>query len=450
MLKRLQNRFAPGRLLHHGQGKLYPGESLPRWALGCYWRTDGVPVWENPDLIADESRDYGTRRRMPIASSRLLAERLGVDPQCAQPAYEDVWYYLWNEQQLPVNLDPRESNLDDPEERHRLTQVFDHGLGQVVGYALPLRHNRRSASTGECRPRRWVSDRWFLRREHLFLLPGDSPVGFRLPLESLPWASEEDLEPFVELDPFAPRAPLPPRSPRPTRRQKISTVTATPRSGGGPDAGELRDHWAVGQSISGVIRTALCAEPRDGKLHVFLPPQELLEDYLELITAVEATAQRAEPAGDRRGLSPAHRSSAESFQHHARPRGDRGQHPPVAIVGRAGEADHDALRRGKADAAGHREIHARRPPHGHRRRQPRGPRRPDPGRQPGPAPARLAAQPGHLLAQSSLAVLSFLGPVRRPDSQAPRLDEARNDSLYEMEIAFRQIPDRGGCPALAG
>ncbi len=443
LLKRLRDRFAPGALLHYGQGKLYPGEPLPRWALGCFWRVDGVPIWENPDLIADESRDYG---HTPADAQRFmtaLAERLGVDPACAQPAYEDVLYYMWREQQLPVNLDPRKNKLDDPVERHRLTQVFDRGLNEVVSYVLPLKAQQAQA---DARRTRWVSDHWELRRGNLFLLPGDSSVGYRLPLPSLPWATEEDSDPLVELDPFAPRAPLAPRKPDRSRRQRISSVTDAPRRPGGPDAGELREHWAVGQSVSGVVRTALCAEPRDGRLHVFLPPQRHLEDYLDLISALEATARELDmpviiegyrPPNDPRlnhfgitpdpgvievNIHPSHswdelvtkttilyeearqtRLGTEKFMLDGRHTGTGGGNHMV--LGGPTPADSPILRR----------------------------------------PDLLRSLITYWHNHPSLSYL-FSGLFIGPHSQAPRLDEARNDSLYEMEIAFRQIPDRGGAP----
>jgi uncharacterized protein (DUF2126 family)/transglutaminase-like putative cysteine protease len=441
LLLRLKDRFAPGALLHYGQGKLYPGEPLPRWALGCYWRVDGVPIWENPSLLADETRDYGhdadDAQRFIIA----VAERLGVDAACAQPAYEDAFYYLWREQQLPVNLDPRQSNLEDPVERHRLMQVFDRGLNKVVSFVLPIQAQQAQA---EARAVRWVSDRWELRRGGLFLLPGDSSVGYRLPLTGLPWAARGVDEPFAELDPFAPRGPLPgPASPR-ARRQRSTSRPDAPRASAGPDPGDLRERFPVGQSIRGVVRSALCVEPRDGRLHVFLPPQRQLEDYLDLVAAVEAAAQELDlpvilegyrPPTDSRlnhfsitpdpgvlevNIHPSQtwdelvakttilyeearqtRLGAEKFMLDGRHTGTGGGNH--VILGGPTPADSPVLRR----------------------------------------PDLLRSLITYWHNHPSLSYL-FSGIFVGPHSQAPRLDEARNDSLYEMEIAFRQIPDRGG------
>jgi uncharacterized protein (DUF2126 family) len=66
----------PHGLMHFGQGKWYPGEQLPRWSLNCFWRKDGEPIWNAPDLYADERKDYGASAEQ---AGRFLpvAERLG-------------------------------------------------------------------------------------------------------------------------------------------------------------------------------------------------------------------------------------------------------------------------------------------------------------------------------------------------------------------------------------
>src|SRR5260370_7075847 len=84
-----------------------------------------------------------------------------------------------------------------------MARVLALGPASPVGSVLPL---RRVAGEGG---RQWQSGRWFFRNDTLFLLPGDSPMGLRLPLDSLPWADPDSIEHDQPPDPFAPRAKLP-------------------------------------------------------------------------------------------------------------------------------------------------------------------------------------------------------------------------------------------------
>ena len=201
LIKRLRERFGAGALLHYGQGKWYPGEPLPRWSLGCYWRPDGEPVWRNPSLVAEYSQSYGYTEAQATAFVQALAERLGVDRALAIPGYEDPWHHIWRERRLPSNVDPLKSRLEDKVERDRLARIFERGLNAVVGFALPIEPAPHA-------PGSWRSGRWFFRQEHMFLHPGDSPMGFRLPLDSLPWDVADPTQ-TAEIDPFAPRGALP-------------------------------------------------------------------------------------------------------------------------------------------------------------------------------------------------------------------------------------------------
>lgn len=428
LLLRLRDRFAPGAFLHYGLGKWYPGESLPRWALGCYWRRDGEPLWADARLYAADDRDYGYGPDHALRFATALADRLGVPSDYCQPGFEDTFYYLWRERRLPVNVDPLDNRLNDPEERRRIAQLFDQGLGRVVGYALPLRRDESSAEPA------WVSGPWQLRAGRLFLIPGDSPMGLRLPLDTLPWAEPEAIEPVVEEDPFAPREPLVSRIDRERQRR-----LATPAADGPPPN-------PVKERPEEVVRTALCVEPREGRLHVFMPPVRRLEDYLELVAAVESVAKDLKtpvrfegypPPEDHRlnhlsvtpdpgvievNLHPAHdwgemvaqttalyeearqtRLGTEKFMLDGRHSGTGGGNH--LVLGGPTPADSPVLRR----------------------------------------PDLLRSLVAYWHNHPSLSYL-FSGLFVGPTSQAPRIDEARNDSLYEMEIAFRQIPESGACP----
>ena len=209
MIRRLRRRFAPDGLLHYGQGKWYPGEPLPRWTFGLYWRRDGRPVWQNPDLIAAEDDEAACTVEDAETLIGGVAASLGIDAAAVQPAFEDPWHFIGRERELPENLDPFDSRLDDPLERARLARVFDHGLGKPTGFALPVQRWQAKGGRG------WSSEPWTTRAGRLLLNPGDSPVGHRLPLTSLHYIEPTGDYPYIiPTDPFAPREDLPgPESP---------------------------------------------------------------------------------------------------------------------------------------------------------------------------------------------------------------------------------------------
>jgi uncharacterized protein (DUF2126 family) len=444
LLARIRARTAPGGLLHFGQGKWYPGESLPRWSLTCYWRRDGAPIWRDVALAATPSANLGHTSDDAQRFAEALAARLGVEPGHAQPAYEDPAHFLREEGRLPLNVEPTDSRLEDPEARERLRRVFERGLGHPVGSVLPLRR-----TVGAHGPT-WQSGLWMLRGRHLVLAPGDSPVGLRLPLASLPWQDPDD-ESWVEaLDPMAPRRPLP-LYPDPARRVLVNAPVRALAARQRVHGQRLEDpdrKPAPGESAPWVIRTALAVEAREGVLHAFLPPLEDAEDFLELIAAIEATALAlalpiaiegypppADPRLDRLSVTPDPgvievnvrpvaswrelvrevealyadarecRLGAEKFMLDGRHTGTGGGNH--VVLGGPTAADSPILRR----------------------------------------PDLLRSLLAYWLNHPALSYL-FSGLFVGPTSQAPRVDEARDDAVYELELAFTQIPSPGGgeCP----
>ena len=429
LYRRLKERYAPTGLAHFGQGKWYPGEPLPRWSLNCFWRRDGEPIWQDPALCADEARDC---RATAETSARFLAgvaARLGLSPAFVFAAYEDAFYYLWRERRLPSNVDPSESRLEDHGERARLARIFEQGLDSAVGHVLPV--SRDPSGT------RWQTGPWFLRRERCYLLPGDSPLGYRLPLDSLPWVKAADY-PYVH--PTDPTQALPPLPAAAAIRQQLRPRAA---AGDGDGAHAATRVPGAQESAAWISRTALCAEPRGGALHVFMPPTERLEDYLELVGAIEATAHEMsqpvvvegyEPPRDPRlsqfritpdpgvievNIHPApswddlvartthlydaarlSRLTTEKFMLDGRHTGTGGGNH--FVLGGATPADSPFLRR----------------------------------------PDLLRSLLAYWHNHPSLSYL-FSGLFIGPTSQAPRVDEARNDSLYELEVAFQQLPPPG-------
>jgi uncharacterized protein (DUF2126 family) len=429
LLARLKGRYAPRGLLHYGQGKWYPGEPLPRWSLSLFWRKDGEAVWQDAALFADESADYAADETSARSFLAGLAGRLSLDAKYVFPAFEDTLYYLWRERRLPVNVDPFDSKLEDPLERERLAAVFSQGLDKVVGHVLPIQRS------GIAQPR-WVSGPWFLRANRCYLVPGDSSMGLRLPLDSQPWVSQAEYPWIHEIDPTQAFAPL-------AAWEKLARLLgrATPARGADREPVHL-------ESAGWITRTAICAQPRNGVLYIFMPPLEELEHYLELVAAVEATAAELGQPVVLEGYEPPRDPRLETLRitpdpgvlevnvqpvrnwrelvdntmflyetaHELRLTTDKfmldGRHSGTGggnhfVLGGATTSDSPFLRR----------------------------------------PDLLASMIGYWHNHPSLSYL-FSGLFVGPTSQAPRIDEARNDSVYEIEIAFREIARLEGEGAL--
>ena len=507
LVQKLRAEYGQGGFLHFGQGKWYPGEQLPRWALSIFWRKDGEPVWNNPALFANESEPCNYTAEDAARFTATLADKLGLSPDYITPGFEDVWYYMWRERRLPVNVDPFDSKLDDAMERERLRRVFMQGLDSVVGYVLPLKArlsvpgaSATENATAQLAGPAWTTGPWFFRDERMYLMPGDSSMGYRLPLDSVPWVSKTDYPYMIEADPFEPRGALPGAAALSARytagnRASVGGTTTAQRveqymarfTKGIPPRYEPRrvmQSLADGlpsmsqtvdphnrtpnafESAAWLTRTALCVEVRDplrangpkakkeadakadgqphtpgekGALYIFMPPMERLEDYLDLLAAVEASAlalnlkivlEGYPPPRDARlkmlavtpdpgvievNIHPAHnwgelvahteflydiahktRLSAEKFMADGRHTGTGGGNH--FVLGGATPADSPFLRK----------------------------------------PEVLASLVAYWHNHPSLSYL-FSGMFIGPTSQAPRVDEARNDQLYELEIALREI-----------
>ena len=460
---RLREQYAPRGLVHFGQGKWYPGEPLPRWSLTCFFRHDGEALWNDRARIADESAPRGADEALAGRFLRGVAARLGLDPERVFPAYEDVYYSLWRERKLPSNVDPFDSRLDDPLERDRLRRLFTQGLSTVAGHVLPV-----APKTGGG----FESGPWFLRDERCYLLPGDSPVGFRLPLDSLPWAAPEDRPVIFTPDPAQPQPALAShavliRQARGTAAPRTEGLDPSSRRGQGAGAMDSASPAGAADSASpagtasgrrpreresaaSITRTAMCAEARNGVLYLFMPPVSDLADYVALVAAVEATAEDLdhpillegyEPPKDPRignfritpdpgvievNIHPSadwnELASRTTFLYEAA-RLSRLTTEKFMLDGR-----HSGTGGGNHMVLGGATVHD-------------SPflRRPD----------LLRSLLSYWLDHPSLSFL-FSGLFIGPTSQAPRVDEARNDSVFELETAFRemerQVAAHGGAP----
>jgi uncharacterized protein (DUF2126 family)/transglutaminase-like putative cysteine protease len=436
LLRKLAALWSPGAALQQTLGKHYPGEQLPRWALHSHWRRDGEAVWRDPALLASDDDTGAASVKDAERFLSALAERLQVSPEFVNQAYEDIHYYLWKENRLPANVLAEDSKLLDPAARERLARVFGRGLATSAGSVLPLRRIHRDGA------RRWQSGKWFFRPGAMFLIPGDAPVGFRLPLESLPWADPERIEHGVYADPFdtLPKLPAYPQI-RLSNGPSVDGAQPGRMPGFAPQS---LPH--IGREEPDLVRTAMAVEPRDGKLHIFFPPLYTAEDWLELAAAIEDTATEMGVQVVLEGYPPPRDPRLNSFSvtpdpgvievniHPAENWPDMVQRTEqlYEVARETGLASEKFMLDGRHVGTGggnHVVMGAARAEDSPFLRR----------------PDLIRSLLGFWHNHPSLSYL-FSGLFIGPTSQHPRIDEARQDSVNELEIAFSQISRQQNTP----
>ncbi|MFK7994776.1 MAG: DUF2126 domain-containing protein [Granulosicoccus sp.] len=421
LLEKMRDDFAPAGIVAYAQGKWYPGEPTPRWALITHWRTDGQPIWHKPELIGTPGKHKATLSDAKKLMHSLCAE-LKLDTSFIRAIHEDPLHHLTLESMLPDDKALAELDLKDSDARQRLINLLSKGIDEAIGFLLPLAFNTD----------RWISSRWPLRRAEVFLIPGDSPAGLRLPLDSLPDDTGIDAEAdAMQEDNFNPEDALSIPPPLSTLNKSAKTsaksATGTDKKSSGKDAK--------------IIRTTLCVEIRDECLYVFMPPLRSAESWVRLMGSLERACITAGVKPVIEGYEPPRDARLQSFRITPDPGViEVNIHPSgnfEELVHKS-ETLYEAARLSRLGAEKFM-VDGRHTGTGGGNHVTMG------GDTPANSP--FLRRPDLLRSlitfwqhHPSLSYL-FSGMFIGPTSQAPRIDEARSETLYELEMALSRLPD---------
>ena len=455
LIGKLKNSFGSGGLIHKGQGKWYPGEPLPRWQYSAIWRNDGQPVWKNDALLDLEEGKSNYKIEDVNRLATELTKYLNIPSEHVHPALEDAFFFLWEEGKVPANLDPYQSNLSDSLERKKLSELLTKGLGKPVGYVIPMEWNFWNS--------RWISCKWDFRNGRLILIPGDSAIGMRLPLKSLPHISKAKIQKPVERSTFEELPALKNFHFDVAKRYNAPTSSELPReflqpsplsSGKGQGEAEKvkpgtnkrvekkekeEEHVPVEEVFT--IKTALCIELREGKIYFFMPPLQYVEHYFDLLACIEAATQNLnlkvviegyEPPRDNRVTKLAVTPDPGVLEVNIQPAKNWKELVSnydilfeQARLSRLGTEKFNLDGKHTGTGGGnHITIGGITPSDSPLLRK----------------PDLLRSLITYWQIHPGLSYLfssQFIGPT----SQAPRVDEGRQEMLYELEIAFSQIPE---------
>jgi uncharacterized protein (DUF2126 family) len=366
-------------------------------------------------LFAD---DYTLPKNADKKFLKTLTTYLGVSDKFIKPTYEDSFYFLWEEGKMPIDIDPTKEN-GNLLVKDKLKEILKEGTSKPVGYVLPLNNYKNT----------WFTAAWKLRRKNIFLIPGNSPVGLRLPLNSLIKKPKQEEFPVVQPDQFS-------------KPKKFPNFTALVNK----RFEAFQNNKVEKSEEKFFIRTALCAEVREGKLYLFLPPLDTAEMFLDLMASIEATAKSLNIPVIIEGYDPPKDNRLESMKITPDPGVIEVNVHPAKNWKELTDNTITLYKHAKQSRLGTEKFMLD-------------------GKHTGtgggnhvtlggvtPADSPLLRKPS--LLRSLLTFwqhhpgLSYLfsGAFIGPTSQAPRIDEARMENLYELEIAFSKIPKGGDVP----